>query len=294
LDTPSPHTDRPVAERLPERRYPPLPAALQSAAASAGAGRRPALSLVAPVFNEVDNLEPLYRRVLETFGEDGDFELVLVDDGSTDGSSERMRALCQRDQRVVAIRLASNRGQTAAITAGLWYAHAPLLATLDADLQNDPIDLPAMVAKLRAEGADAVVGYRQKRQDDWVRKWSSKLANWIRNRISGDSIRDTGCSLKVFKAEAIRTVPMFEGMHRFLPTLLRYHGFTVLEHPVSHHPRIAGKSKYGVRNRALRAFKDLLAVRWMRRRLIRLPIAEVIDAGPLLTPGGPRPTPPGR
>lgn len=282
---------------MPERRYPPVPAALskdsqpspvpspaRSGQSSAAPQARPAISLIAPVYNEVGNLEALLRRVLETFGEAGDFELVLVDDGSTDGSRELMRQLCQQDQRVRAILLARNRGQTAATTAGLWYAHAPLLATLDADLQNDPIDLPAMLAKLKESGADAVVGYRLKRQDTLVRRLSSRFANRIRNWISGDSIRDTGCSLKVFKAEAIRAVPMFEGMHRFLPTLLRYHGFTVLEHPVSHHPRVAGKSKYGVRNRALRAFKDLLAVRWMKRRLISLPIAEVIDGGPELTP----------
>jgi glycosyltransferase involved in cell wall biosynthesis len=299
VDTLSSQPDHQAGAHLPERRYPPVPAALSKASqpspvhSPARSGQnhpttqvRPAISLIAPVYNEVGNLEALLRRVLETFGEAGDFELVLVDDGSTDGSRDLMRRLCQQDQRVRAILLARNRGQTAATTAGLWYAHAPLLATLDADLQNDPIDLPAMVAKLKESGADAVVGYRLKRQDTLVRRLSSRFANRIRNWISGDSIRDTGCSLKVFKAEAIRSVPMFEGMHRFLPTLLRYHGFTVLEHPVSHHPRVSGKSKYGVRNRALRAFKDLLAVRWMKRRLISLPIAEVIDGGPELTPPG--------
>ena len=154
-------------------------------------------------------------------------------------------------------------------------ARGRLIATLDADMQNDPVDLPAMIAKL--PGHDAVVGYRLKRNDDFVRRVSSRIANRIRNWISQDDIRDTGCSLKLFKASAIQAVPLFEGMHRFLPTLLRYHGFSVLEHPVSHHPRTSGISKYGVMNRAWRAFKDLLAVRWMRGRLIRLPIREVRD-----------------
>jgi glycosyltransferase involved in cell wall biosynthesis len=160
-----------------------------------------------------------------------------------------------------------------ATAAGIQFARGQLIATLDADMQNDPVDLPTMIAKLGQ--SDAVVGYRLKRRDTFVRRASSKVANAIRNRISGDTIRDTGCSLKVFRAEAIRAIPLFEGMHRFLPTLLRYHGFVVVEHPVSHHPRTAGKSKYGVLNRAWRAFKDLLAVRWMRTRLIRWPIAEV-------------------
>jgi hypothetical protein len=132
-----------------------------------------------------------------------------------------------------------------------------------------------MIAKL--EGHDAVVGYRTKRSDDFVRRASSRIANAVRNWISRDSIRDTGCSLKLFRAPAIQAVPLFEGMHRFLPTLLRYHGFSVIEHPVAHHPRTAGVSKYGVKNRALRGFKDLLAVRWMRGRLIHFPIREVRD-----------------
>jgi glycosyltransferase involved in cell wall biosynthesis len=234
------------------------------------------LSLVAPVFDERDNLEPLYRRVLEVFGEKTRWELVLVDDGSRDGSGDAIRALAKRDPRVVGVFFARNCGQTAATCAGIQLARGKLVATLDADLQNDPGDLPAMIA-LRAEH-DAVVGYRLKRHDSFVRRASSRIANSIRNWISKDDIRDTGCSLKLFRAEAIQAIPLFEGMHRFLPTLLRYHGYSVIEHPVSHRPRVAGKSKYGVMNRAFRALKDLFAVRWMRGRLIHLPIREVTDA----------------
>lgn len=236
------------------------------------------VSLVAPVFDELPNLDALVARVAEVFGDGTRWELVLVDDGSRDGSAQKIRELAARDPRVVGAFFAHNCGQTAATAAGLALARAPLVATLDADLQNDPADLPAMIAKLSDARLDAVVGYRLKRRDTFVRRASSKIANAIRNWISKDDIRDTGCSLKVFRTDAIQAIPLFEGMHRFLPTLLRYHGFTVAEHPVNHRPRVAGKSKYGVYNRAFRALKDLLAVRWMRARLIKLPLSEVTDA----------------
>ncbi len=239
------------------------------------ARRRPDLSLVAPVFNEAENLVPLYRSVVDALGARANFELVLVDDGSTDASPAVIAELVEADPRVTGVFFAANCGQTAAITVGLRAAGAPILATLDADLQNDPHDLPEMVKRLLAEDLGAVVGFRIKRRDSWVRRLSSRLANRVRNVISGDDIRDTGCSLKVFRADAVRALPMFEGMHRFLPTLLRYHGFRVAEHGVSHHPRVAGESKYGIRNRAWRAFKDLLAVRWMRSRLIAPEIRAV-------------------
>jgi len=240
------------------------------------------LSLVAPVYDEAPNLERLYRRVVEVFGDRTRWELVLVDDGSRDGSADVIRSLAARDPRVIGVFFAKNCGQTAATCAGIQLARGTLLATLDADMQNDPVDLPAMIELLNARDGkrahDAVVGYRLKRNDTFVRRASSRIANAIRNWISRDEIRDTGCSLKVFRAEAIQAIPLFEGMHRFLPTLLRYHGYSVIEHPVSHHPRIAGTSKYGVMNRAFRALKDLFAVRWMHGRLIRLPIREVTDA----------------
>jgi dolichol-phosphate mannosyltransferase len=232
------------------------------------------LSLVAPVYEEEENLRPLHQSVVEAMAGREGWELVLVDDGSSDRSPDLIRELAAEDPRVVGVFFEHNCGQTAAMGAGIAVARGELIATLDSDLQNDPRDIVGMLDVLGE--ADAVVGYRQKRNDNWVRRISSKIANGVRNRISRDQIRDTGCSLKLFRAEAIRVIPLFEGMHRFFPTLLRYHGFEVLEHPVSHHPRIAGRSKYGVMNRAWRAFKDLLAVRWMRGRLIRIPIAEVV------------------
>jgi glycosyltransferase involved in cell wall biosynthesis len=231
------------------------------------------LSLVAPVYDEEANVERLFARVVEVFGARPGWELVLVDDGSRDRSSERIRALAARDARVTGVFFARNCGQTAAIAAGIQVARGRLVATLDADLQNDPGDLPAMIEALGAH--DAVVGWRRERRDTLVRRLSSRVANGVRNWISRDSIRDTGCSLKVFRAECIQALPLFEGLHRFLPTLLRYHGYSVVEHGVGHHPRTAGRSKYGVWNRVFRATRDLFAVRWMRGRLLKLPIREV-------------------
>lgn len=236
------------------------------------------LTLVAPVYDEEENVRPLYERVLEAMTGRDDWELVLVDDGSRDRSPALIRELTQQDPRVVGVFFERNCGQTAAMGTGIAVARGALIATLDSDLQNDPRDIPGMLEVLGE--SDAVVGYRLKRNDNWLRRVSSRIANGIRNKISGDEIRDTGCSLKVFRAEAIQAIPLFEGMHRFFPTLLRYHGFTVVEHPVSHHPRVAGTSKYGVMNRAWRAFKDLLAVRWMRGRLIRVPLGEVSERDP--------------
>lgn len=235
-----------------------------------------AISLVVPAFDEEANLRPLFQRILAVFGARSDWELVLVDDGSRDGTAQVMRELAREDARVVGVFLARNCGQTAALAAGVHEARGECIATLDADLQNDPADLPGLLALLGDQ--DAVVGYRSRRRDTFVRRASSRFANWVRNGVSGDHIRDTGCSLKVFRSEALRAIPWFEGMHRFLPTLLRYQGYRVIEAPVSHHPRHAGRSKYGIRNRAWRAFKDLLAVRWMRGRMIHSSVREVLRA----------------
>ncbi|MFT7668418.1 MAG: dolichol-phosphate mannosyltransferase [Planctomycetota bacterium] len=232
-----------------------------------------ALSLVAPVYDEELNLRALHESVVKVFGERDDWELILVDDGSKDGSAKLIHELSGEDPRVVGVFFAKNCGQTAAMGSGIQLARGRLIATLDADLQNDPADIPKLVDALKDN--HAAVGYRQKRNDNLVRRISSRVANRIRNWISKDSIIDTGCSLKVFRAEAIQSIPLFEGLHRFFPTLLRYHGYEVVEVPVSHHPRVAGVSKYGVLNRGLRAFKDLLAVRWMRGRMIRVSIREI-------------------
>jgi glycosyltransferase involved in cell wall biosynthesis len=232
---------------------------------------RPDVSVVAPVYNEVDNLRPLYERVAKALAGRA-FELVLVDDGSKDGSIERIGELSRADPRVRGLFHPTNLGQTAAMAAGIRDARGTWVATLDADLQNDPADLPLLLDA--AGDHDAVVGFRAKRNDTWVRRVSSRLANGVRDRVTGDRVTDTGCSLKVFRREAIQAIPFFEGMHRFLPTLLRWHGYTVIEQAVSHHPRATGKSKYGIANRLLPALIDLMAVRWMRSRIIKPHVAE--------------------
>ena len=236
----------------------------------------PSLSLVVPAYDEEDCLPALYGRVLEVFGSGLAWELILVDDGSRDRTGAVIRELAEKDPRVRALILTRNCGQTTALRVGIEAARGPLVATLDADLQNDPADLLGMLEALGEN--DAVVGYRTERHDDWLRRASSRVANAIRNVVAGDRVRDTGCSLKLFRTEAIRKVPLFDGMHRFLPTLLRFHGYRVIEHPVSHRPRLAGVSKYGVGNRAWRAFVDLLAVRWMRSRIVRPEVRGTDDS----------------
>lgn len=214
----------------------------------------------------------LHQRIVGALGTDSSWELLLVDDGSRDGSARVIRELSREDPRVRGVFLEHNCGQTSAICAGIRASSGALVATIDADLQNDPADLPGLVAGLGEH--DAIVGYRVERCDSFVRRASSRIANRIRNWVSGDDIRDTGCSLKVFRRQAISAIPLFDGMHRFLPTLLRYHGFSVIESPVSHGPRVAGESKYGIRNRAWRALVDLIAVRWMRSRIVLPPLVE--------------------
>jgi len=223
------------------------------------------LSLVAPAFEERENVRPLVAAVRQALRGMA-WQLILVDDGSRDGTTEVIAELAREDPRVVAVFHGANQGQTSALASGIERAEGPLIATIDADLQNDPRDLLRLLE--RVHDADVVVGYRAQRNDNWLRRVSSRVGNRIRDWVTGDSVRDTGCSLKLFKAEAIRSVALFEGMHRFLPTLVRWNGYRVVEVPVSHHPRRAGRSKYGVRNRAWRGAKDLLAVRWMKARMI--------------------------
>ena len=268
--------------------------ALRSATPPSGC----ALSLIAPVFDEVDNLAPLVERVQKALDGTaarrlaGDWELILVDDGSRDGSDRRIRSLHRAEPRVRGVYLGRNCGQTAALAAGLHVARGRTIATLDADLQNDPADLPRMLARLEAEGVDAVLGWRRKRNDSVVRRLSSRIAYRVRNALLRDAVRDTGCSLKVFRSEALRALPLYEGMHRFLGTLLLQRGYTLVQEPVAHHPRTQGASKYGISNRAWRAFKDMLAVRWMGERQLVLPISAH-DPAPVPSPAADEPRPHG-
>ena len=228
-------------------------------------GRVPDLSIVVPVFEEKDNLGPLVDEIAKALAPSGlTLEIILVDDGSKDGSAERIAALALSNPAVRGLHFRENRGQSAAFDAGFKAARGRYVVTMDADLQNDPRDIPALLDAL--EDDDAAVGFRTVRHDSWLRRVSAAIANAVRNRLSGDDIIDTGCSLKAFRAESLRGLKLYTGMHRFLPTLLRMEGFRVAQLPVGHRERKAGRSKYGVWNRVFRSFVDLLAVRWMKKR----------------------------
>jgi len=233
------------------------------------------LSLVVPLHNERENLPLLIEEIGRSLsGRGGSYEVVAVDDGSTDGSLDALKALKRDHPELHIVALAARAGQSAAFAAGFRAARGRTIVTLDADLQNDPADIPLLLAELERSGATAVVGYRVNRRDGGWRRLQSRLANGVRNRLNGETIRDTGCSLKVFRADALRALPLFNGMHRFLPTLIKLHGGTVAEAPVRHRPRRFGTTKYGMWNRAFRSFADALAVRWMQRRALRYRVRE--------------------
>ncbi|HOY68509.1 MAG TPA: glycosyltransferase family 2 protein [Candidatus Ozemobacteraceae bacterium] len=230
-------------------------------------------SVTAPVYNESENIPELVGRITSALNPLGKpWELILVDDGSSDGSFELMKSLQGQFPALRALRLDGHHGQTAAMDAGIRAARGEMIVTMDADLQNDPADIPALIARLGS--CDAAVGWRVVRQDDFVRRVSSKIANAIRNWLSDENIRDTGCSLKAFRAGSIRRVKLYEGLHRFLPTLVKMEGGTVEEVEVSHHPRTRGQSKYNVWNRLFRSFLDLLAIRWMKWRKLTYKVAD--------------------
>jgi len=228
---------------------------------------------VIPAYNERDNLAPLLAEIAAAL-EGRSYEVIVVDDGSTDGTFDALKALRQRYPQLHIIAFERNAGQTAAFAAGFRAARAPIVVTLDADLQNDPADIPRLVDELQRSGATAVAGYRATRRDTAWKRLQSRIANGVRNRLNGEMIRDTGCSLKAFRTDAVRAVPMFSGMHRFLPTLIKMQGGTVTEVAVAHRPRKYGVTKYGMWNRVLRSLVDAFAVRWMQRRALRYRVRE--------------------
>ena len=233
------------------------------------------LSVVIPVYNEEASLTPLWselRGILEQL--ELAFEVVFVDDGSCDRSAEIIRSFRETDQRVRLVRLKANGGETAATDAGFKAARGRRVVVMDADLQNDPRDIPMLLSHL--DHWDAVTGWRVNRAagDNVVRRVSSRIANRIRNWVSDETIQDSGCTFRAFRRECLRGLVLYRGFHRFIPTLLKMRGYRVIEVPVGHRPRQFGRSKYGVLNRAVVAFVDLLVIRWMGARLLRYEIVE--------------------
>jgi glycosyltransferase involved in cell wall biosynthesis len=233
------------------------------------------ISVVVPVFNEEENLPILAPKLVEVLKNLGrPYEMIFVDDGSSDGSRRVLKEMVSQYPSLRVIGFKENRGLSTALIAGMRDARGKWIVTLDSDLQNDPADIPKLIGYL--DHYDMATGWRQKREDPWLKKISSKIANAIRNRLSGEDIQDSACTLRAFKKEYLKDIWVFNGMHRFLSTLARMEGYRVIEVPVSHCPRKFGKSKYNIRNRMWRSFVDLLVVRWMKRRRIHYDIEERI------------------
>jgi len=238
------------------------------------------LSIVIPVKDEEANIEQLAGEVSAALSTlDMGWECIWVDDGSQDGTLSVLRTLHQSDPRHMFIALERNHGQSTALAAGFRRSRGSIIATLDGDGQNDPADLPALIARLEAEDADMVNGVRRKRRDSFVRRISSRIANGFRNLLTRENVSDVGCSLRVMRKECLEGIPLFEGMHRFLPTLIGMMGWRITEVPVNHRPRVRGKTKYGINNRLWVGLLDTFAVCWMRGRIIRhREVKEVVSS----------------
>lgn len=233
---------------------------------------RPWASVVIPIKDERDNLVPLTDQLLKILGSRDEsraapFEIVFIDDGSSDGSSDLLDQLAAQHPELRVLHFDRNYGQSSAFDAGFKAATGELVITMDGDLQNDPADIGTLLA--HAKDFDLVCGWRTNRHDSAIRKISSRIANAVRSAVTGDRIHDTGCSLKIFRRAVVLNIQMFEGMHRFFPALALMQGFTITEVPVRHYPRTHGQSKYGVGNRLFKGLYDLVAVRWMQQRCLR-------------------------
>ena len=227
------------------------------------------LSIVMPVYNEEDNLEPLMEELEAVLKKTGrSFEVLCVNDCSKDDSLKVIRKLQQTRPYLRVVNHRMNSGESAAGATGFERAHGDIVITIDADQQNDPADIPALLDALK-DDVHAVCGVRRKREDDWVRRLSSRIANRFRNWMTGDQIADAGCTYRALRRSALHEIPVFNGMHRFLPTLLRFQGYRAVEISVHHRPRTRGKSKYGVGNRMWRGMVDCLAMRWFHTRSVR-------------------------
>lgn len=227
--------------------------------------QNPRVSIVIPVYNEEENIPLLLEGIAQIMDRRAEpWELIIIDDGSTDNSLEVLKTLADKYPPLRIIKFQKNSGQSAGFDAGFKLARAETVVTLDADLQYDPRDIPHLLEGLK--NYDVVCGRRRKRLDPWLKRVSTKIANAVRNKLSEENIKDTGCSLKAFKRSFLINLKMYKGMHRFLPTLLKMQGAKVTEIEVTHLPRKFGRSKYNIRNRLFRSFLDLLFVTWMKKR----------------------------
>jgi glycosyltransferase involved in cell wall biosynthesis len=224
------------------------------------------LSLVIPVYNEVENLRILLEEISAALdGEDIDYEAIFIDDGSNDGSFELLKSLREDNDHIVIISFRRNYGQTAAFAAGFDYARGQYIVTMDADRQNDPADIPKLIARINEGDCDVVNGWRENRQDPLLmRKVPSKIANWLIATTTGVYLHDRGCSLRLFRSEVVQELNLYGEMHRFIPELCSFNGFQLAEVPVNHRPRVAGHSKYGI-SRTFRVIVDLFTILFLQK-----------------------------
>ena len=222
----------------------------------------PEISVVVPLLNEQDNIQPLYEQIKEALDNKYNYEIVFVDDGSADNSFNILTRLQKADARIRVIRFRKNFGQTAALSAGFTYARGEIVAAIDADLQNDPADIPKMIDKLH-EGFDVVSGWRKKRHDKvFTRLLPSKIANWLIAEITGVKLHDFGCTLKAYRKEILEETKLYGEMHRFIPALASWSGARIAEMTVNHRPRKAGTAKYGL-ERTVKVILDLITVKFL-------------------------------
>lgn len=221
----------------------------------------PEISIIIPLYNEEDSIEPLHKAIVAGVAcIDSPYEILYVDDGSRDATFAKAKAIAQRDHHVRVIKFRRNHGQTPAMAAGIDHAAGRILVTMDGDLQNDPSDIPAFIEKID-EGYDIVVGWRHRRQDKVVtRILPSKIANWLISKVTGVPIKDNGCSLKAYRADIIKKIPLYSEMHRFIPAMSSLAGTRVAQLKVKHHARQFGESKYGL-SRIYKVLLDLLYIR---------------------------------
>ena len=236
----------------------------------------PYLSLVIPCYNEQENVPTLLQRVEAALNPIGrPYEVLIIDDGSTDQTPQLLSDAMKRLPWLRVIRMAKNGGQSAAFEAGFEAARGQIIATIDADLQNDPEEIPRLLPMLDEHKVDMITGWRKERQDTSFRRWQSRQANRIRNWITQETVNDSASSLKIYRAPAIKGIKLFRGAHRYFPTLVKMRGGTVYETPVKHSQRFAGTAKYGFRNRAFVGIADLFGVRWMKKRYLKYEASEI-------------------